>query len=54
MNTASHQWPFVIAAYGLVITVTLMALFGSWYQMRRAEKRLMKLNQAKQDLPRKA
>lgn len=54
MSSASHQWPFVIAAYGLVITVTLMALLGSWYQMRRAEKRLMKLNQAKKVSPRKA
>ncbi|AHB09418.1 hypothetical protein [Zymomonas mobilis] len=53
MNTASHQWPFVIAAYSLVITVTLIALFGSWYQMRRAEKRLMKLSRAKKDSPRK-
>ncbi|MFT8736461.1 MAG: hypothetical protein ABF760_03260 [Zymomonas mobilis] len=52
MSNASHQWPFVIAAYSIVITATIIALLGSWYQMRRAEKRLNKLSRTKKDSPR--
>lgn len=32
-----NPWPFVIAAYGIVIAGTLALLLASWSAMRRAE-----------------
>jgi hypothetical protein len=32
-----NPWPFVIAAYGIVIVGTLALLLASWLGMRRAE-----------------
>jgi len=31
------QWSFVLAAYGVVIFVTIILLLASWRAMRRAE-----------------
>jgi hypothetical protein len=32
-------WPFVIAAYALVVGATVLLVAWSWIAMRRAEKR---------------
>jgi hypothetical protein len=32
-----NQWSFVVAAYGVVITATIVLLAASWRVMRRAE-----------------
>ena len=32
-----NQWSFVLAAYGLVISATLILLLAGWRAMRRAE-----------------
>jgi hypothetical protein len=32
-----NQWSFVLAAYGVVVTATMLLLLVSWRAMRRAE-----------------
>jgi len=32
-----NPWPFVVAAYGIVVTGTLALLLASWLGMRSAE-----------------
>ena len=32
-----NQWSFVVAAYGVVISATIVLLLTSWRAMRRAE-----------------
>ena len=32
-----NQWSFVLAAYGVVTSATLILLLASWRAMRRAE-----------------
>ncbi len=32
-----NQWSFVIAAYGLVVSATVILIAASWRAMRRAE-----------------
>ena len=32
-----NQWSFVLAAYGVVLSATIVLLFASWRAMRRAE-----------------
>ncbi|MCT2559742.1 hypothetical protein N0B51_12200 [Tsuneonella sp. YG55] len=39
MRETLDPWPFVIAAYTLVIGVTLVLVGWSWLAMRRAERR---------------
>jgi len=39
MREALDQWPFVIAAYAVVIAATLALAGWSWLAMRRAEAR---------------
>ena len=39
MRETLAQWPFVIAAYALGVSVTLGMVAQSWLAMRRAEKR---------------
>lgn len=34
-----NHWPFVIAAYGLVIATAVALALGSWWTMRAAETR---------------
>ena len=39
MREALDPWPFVMAAYALVIGATLVLVVWSWLAMRRAERR---------------
>ncbi len=39
MRETLDPWPFVIAAYALVIVGTLVLAGWSWLEMRRAERR---------------
>jgi hypothetical protein len=39
MRESLDHWPFVIAAYTLVIGATLVLIAWSWLAMRRAERR---------------
>ena len=37
MRESLDHWPFVIAAYALVVAATLILVGWSWARMRRAE-----------------
>ncbi|MGN3975408.1 hypothetical protein [Tsuneonella sp. SYSU-LHT278] len=39
MRESLDPWPFVIAAYALVVSATLILAGWSWLAMRRAERR---------------
>ena len=39
MREALDQWNFVIAAYAIGVTATLVTVAWSWIAMRRAEAR---------------
>lgn len=39
MRESLDQWPFVWAAYAVVVLATLALLGWSWVAMQRAEKR---------------
>ena len=39
MREALDPWPFVMAAYAIVIGATLVLVVWSWLAMRRAERR---------------
>ena len=39
MRASLDHWPFVIAAYALVIVATLALVGWTWARMRRAEGR---------------